>query len=83
MQTTITGRDATFTTRDVAIADWDAHRAFADDLVAQVYRVLESQERTVHMATSLLDRIDTAKNRLKTGPQTPDVISAILSSSLV
>lgn len=50
MQTVIAGRGAAFTTRDVVIADRDAHRAYAYKLVAQARRVLESQERTVHVA---------------------------------
>lgn len=73
MQTAIAGRDVAFVAKNVAIADRDAHRAYADELVAQARRVLESQERTVHMATSLLDRI--AEYRLRTGPQTPEAIN--------
>lgn len=34
-------RDAAFTTRDAAIADRDAHRAYAEDVVAQVRRDLD------------------------------------------
>lgn len=37
-----------------------AHMAYSDKLVAQARRVLEGQEKAIHMAIALMDRVEVA-----------------------
>lgn len=73
MQTALAGRNDAFTERDAAISDRDAHRAYADEVIGQARRVLEGQDRIVRMTMTLLDRINAAKHRFRSVPQTLEV----------
>lgn len=74
IQTALAGRDAAFTERDAAISDHDAHWAYANEVIGQAWHVLEGQDRTVRMAMTLLDRINAAKHRFRSIPQTLEVL---------
>lgn len=69
MQTALAGKDVTFVARDsafaardAAVSDHDTYQAYAGEVIGQAQRILETQDRTVRTAMTLLGRIDAAEH---------------------
>lgn len=67
-------RNTTLIAKDAAIADRDAHRAYAKDFVVQARRVLEHQDNIIRMAMTLLGHVDTLEHEFRLAPQISEII---------